>query len=247
MRNYATIRPTFWTRGSGKKLRGDPEAQVLALYLFTCQQATSCGIFYIAPVTIAHETGLDISKLPGIFKRISELAEYDFNEELCWVPNMAREQIGDTLKAGDKRRPKLMKELSQFGDHQFISAFYHMYMVSFSLPTNKGHAALPDAPSTVQVFNNKKECPETAVTCPPDLALNSAQVANLEMAGCPRWAVDAMTADMRTKWLGSDERKTRESWVRYLAGAVTKTWNDPKKRPKKPTKAESQGLRWGDE
>ena len=51
MRDYAKIRPVFWTRGTGKKLRGDPEAQVVALYLMSAPLSHMTGL---APRRIAY-------------------------------------------------------------------------------------------------------------------------------------------------------------------------------------------------
>lgn len=137
--SYATVRPTFWSRGSGKELRGDAQAQVLALYLMTCQHSNMCGIFYVGIPTISHETGLEESAIPGIFSRLEGIAEYDFKEELCFLPNMAKHQIGDELKCNDKRKPKLLRELQQFVGHHFFDAFFSAYAVSYELPDNKGH------------------------------------------------------------------------------------------------------------
>ena len=58
MRDYGTVAPTFWTRGTGKALRGNADAQLMALYLCTCPNATVTGLFYLPLVTIMHETGL---------------------------------------------------------------------------------------------------------------------------------------------------------------------------------------------
>lgn len=70
------------------------------------------------------------------------------------------------------------------------------------------------------------------IGCPPDLDLLEAQKANLEMAGAKRWQVDVMVLEIRTKLLGSPERRTPDGWRSYLAGAVTRRWSDPSQRPK---------------
>ena len=38
------VSPLFWTGDPGKALRGDPDAQRLALYLLTCPNANMIGI-----------------------------------------------------------------------------------------------------------------------------------------------------------------------------------------------------------
>lgn len=261
MRTYATVRGTFWIRGSGKKLRGNPEAQVLAMYLMTCCQGTLCGLFSIALPTIAHETGLPIERLPELFEAIGEIAKYDPEEELCWVPNAAREQIGEKLAPKDKRRAGLLRELKQFEGHRFHREFIQLYWEAYSL----------EKPSPSQGVTVDDVCPLEGASkgeplslptpglgqgqglgpdqvrggaggepddrpgpCPPDLDLLEAQKANLEMAGAKRWQVDAMVLEIRTKLLGRPERRTLDGWRNYLAGAVTRRWSNPAERPKEP-------------
>lgn len=144
MRTYATVRGTFWVRGSGKKLRGNPEAQVLAMYLMTCCQGTMCGLFNIALPTIAHETGLAPERLPELFAEIEEIAKYDPEDELCWVPNAAREQIGEKLAAKDKRRGGLLRELKQFEGHAFHREFIQLYWEAYTLENPSSSQAPPD-------------------------------------------------------------------------------------------------------
>lgn len=256
MRTYATVRGTFWVRGSGKKLRGNPEAQVLAMYLMTCCQGTLCGLFSIALPTIAHETGLSLERLPELFADIGEIAKYDPEEELCWVPNAAREQLGEKLAAKDKRRAGLLRELKQFEGHKFHQEFNELYGEAYSLErlVRPSEGASEDESCPLEAPS--KEHPSSAATpglglgldlvrggaggepddrlgpCPPDLDLLEAQKANLEMAGAKRWQVDVMVLEIRTKLLGSPERRTPDGWRRYLAGAVTRRWSDPSQRPK---------------
>ena len=49
MRSIAYITPTFWTRGSGKKLRGNSDAIALAFYLMT---ATFIGASFSSGTSI---------------------------------------------------------------------------------------------------------------------------------------------------------------------------------------------------
>ncbi len=132
MRAFSTIKSTFWTMGSGKRLRGDPEAQVLALYLMTCSQGTMCGIFSVALPTIAHETGIPLEVIPSVLKKIRDIVVYDTTEELCWIPNSSRVQIGK-MTSKDKRRPGLIRELNQFGSHPFVGEFFRLYSEEFGL------------------------------------------------------------------------------------------------------------------
>lgn len=150
MRVYSTIKSAFWTMGSGKRLRGNKGAQVLALYLMTCSQGTMCGIFSVALPTIAHETGLTLDELPGLFSDIRDMVTYDEREELCWVPNSARIQLGKvTVK--DKRRPGLIRELAQFGSHPFVVAFVDLYGDEYGID--------PDELALPEVMSPDSACP----------------------------------------------------------------------------------------
>jgi len=136
MRDYAKVSPQFWTRGSGKRLRGDADAQVLALYLVTCPNANMVGVYYVPFVSIAHETGLGEKRTRSALKRLSEadFAHYDEDAELAWVPNMAGYQIGDELKEGDKRRGgPIRAEVEKIGKHPFVIAFWQRYGEGYGL------------------------------------------------------------------------------------------------------------------
>lgn len=151
MRDFAKLAPTFWTRGSGKKLRGNPEAQVLAMYLVTCPSANMIGVYYVPFVTLAHETGLGELRAREALASLEAagFAYYDEDAELAWVPNMAGYQIGEEMKPGDKRRSGVLAELSKLGEHRFIDAFYRVYGAAFGLgasPLEGASKGLPDPP-----------------------------------------------------------------------------------------------------
>src|SRR5882672_3038114 len=58
MRSFAQIVPTFWMRGSGKKLRGKPWAQLVALYLMSNSESSMIGLYYISRRKIVEEVGM---------------------------------------------------------------------------------------------------------------------------------------------------------------------------------------------
>lgn len=143
MRAYGIIKSTFWTMGSGKRLRGKPEAQVLASYLMTCSQGTMCGIFTIALPTVAHETGIPLSRMASLFEEIRDIAVYDEDDEICWIPNSARYQLGATLSPKDKRRPGLIRELDQLGTHPFVGQFVRLYGEAYNIEPSELAACIP--------------------------------------------------------------------------------------------------------
>lgn len=142
MRDYAKISPLFWTRGSGKKLRGKPNAQVVAFYLVTCPASNMIGIYYQPLVTIAHETGLSIDDTRIALGEcaLADFAHYDEDAEMVWVPNMASYQIGDELKPGDKRRGAVLAELGRVEGHRFADEFLIAYGTGYGIEgASKGH------------------------------------------------------------------------------------------------------------
>lgn len=143
MRAYGIIKSTFWTMGSGKRLRGKPEAQVLASYLMTCSQGTMCGIFSLALPTVAHETGIPMSRIEDVFDEIRDIVIYDEEDEICWIPNSARYQIGTSLSPKDKRRPGLIRELDQVGPHPFVAEFLHLYGEAYRIGPTDLSACMP--------------------------------------------------------------------------------------------------------
>lgn len=62
MREYCRVSPRFWFQGSGKRLRDDPEAQIVALYLLTCPTSTMLGLYYLPMPTLAHDLGMTVDK-----------------------------------------------------------------------------------------------------------------------------------------------------------------------------------------
>lgn len=148
MRDYGKLSPFFWTRGSGKKLRGHPEAQVVAAYLSTAPAANMIGIYYVALATISSDTGIPQDRAREALKLVADAgyAFYDSDDEIAWVPNHAKFEIGDQLRPGDKRRPRVYAELNQVSDHRFATDFRKRYASGYGLepPTegaSKGHPA----------------------------------------------------------------------------------------------------------
>jgi hypothetical protein len=155
MREFGKLEPTFWTRGSGKALRGHPEAQIVAAYLFSCGSSNLIGIYYLPIPTLAHETGLGIEGASKALRRVCEegIAAYDEESELVWVPGLAKRSVGSELKPADKRVKGIERELEQAGEHPFVRLFLERYATPFSLSfalhihPSKGMTERPATPS----------------------------------------------------------------------------------------------------
>lgn len=133
MRAYAQIVPTFWTRGSGKRLRDDREARLLALYFMTCPSSSMLGIFYLPLTTIIHETGFSAEEIRAVLPRISEIVRYDEEAELAWLPQGAKHQIGAIMAPKDRRRAAIARELQMVADHPFAAEFLRLYGTPYGL------------------------------------------------------------------------------------------------------------------
>lgn len=135
MRDYGIVSPKFWIGQTGKGLRGNPEAQVLALYLMTSPHSTMTGVFHCPILYMAHETGLSME---GASKALASLIEAGFCEyeeasETVFVIRMAAYQIGESLKPGDKRVIGLRREVDRMPESRMKQRFMEVYGVPFAL------------------------------------------------------------------------------------------------------------------
>lgn len=140
MRDYAKVVPRFWTGPTGIQIRSaGRDAQVLALYLFTCPAASMTGLYYIALPTLCHEAGFTLEEARTTLRVLADLrfAYYDETAGLVWVVEAARYQIGELLVPDDKRVKGVVRELESFRGHAFVRAFYARYRKPYSLPLMK--------------------------------------------------------------------------------------------------------------
>lgn len=143
MRTQVTFVPTFWTRGSGKKLRGNPAAQVLALYLMMSPHSTMIGLYYESLISILHETGLTEEQFRAALPLVSEIAQYDEDEGLVYLPEGAAHQIGERMSPADKKRGSVLSQLEVYGSHRFVRLWVQRYYEAYHL--SKEGIARPSA------------------------------------------------------------------------------------------------------
>lgn len=129
----------FWTRGSGKRLRGDAAAQVVALYLMSSPATSMVGIFHLALPTLCHETGLDVVAATKGLQRCQEegIAFWDDAEELVFVPALAKHQIGESLKKTDHKVKGVARALAPFKGHRFFDLFVDRYADAYWISTDE--------------------------------------------------------------------------------------------------------------
>lgn len=264
MRAHADVSPLFWTRGTGKRLRGNKPAQVLAFYLMTAPGASMIGIFHLTIPTMVHETGLSEAEVRAALKVLAkeDFAHFDEEEELVWLPAGARTQVGEKLSPGDKRRPQVVRALTAVGAHRFVQDFVSRYGAQYDLscmpharkaeggskvlacPPDPDPASAPEPVPEPEVVvaqtPNEPEPPvdpDRKIPCPKDLDLTEDQHGQLEMnRAIPEWARTIMIADLKAKWVGFGPNKWRslDSWRTSLVSAISRDWSDQNKRPRKP-------------
>lgn len=149
MRDYGKVSPQFWIGETGKKLRGHPEAQVLALYLMTCPHSRMSGVFHCPTVYMAHETGMTPEGALKGLERLLEVGfcEYDNSTETVFVFRMAAYQIGESLKESDNRIVGIRKEYKNMPEGRIKSMFFDLYGSSFYLNDIGGSGKNLKAPS----------------------------------------------------------------------------------------------------
>lgn len=135
MRDYGKISPQFWIGKTGKALRGNQCAQIVALYLMTSPHSEMTGIFHCPILYIAHETGL---QMEGASKGLASLIEADFctfeaETDTIFVHEMARYQIGGELKESDNRVLGVQKLFANMPETLIKQGFYEKYASIFYL------------------------------------------------------------------------------------------------------------------
>lgn len=141
MREYGLISTKMWTRGSGKRLRGNAIAIAVACYLCSAPESNLIGVYYCPLPTMAHELGFSVDEVTKALEAVelAGFAFYDHASEFVWVPNHAEMEIGPSLRPFDKRRKKIEAELRSIGRHRFVDAFNERYGDAYQLAPSMGH------------------------------------------------------------------------------------------------------------
>ena len=150
MRDYGKVSPQFWTGCTGRKIRAcGPHAQIVALYLVTCPSASMIGLYYLPLPTLAHETGIPLEGASKALRCLSEagFAEYDEANEVVWVCEMARHQIGETVEKRDKRQLGIIREAQKVTYSRLFARWFARYQKPYGLPAMASTASPSEAPS----------------------------------------------------------------------------------------------------
>lgn len=169
MRDYGVVSPRFWIGSTGKALRGNAPAQVLALYLMTSPHANMIGVFHCPLIYMAHETGLSME---GALKALQSLIEakfctYEESSETVFVHRMAAFQIGDQLSEQDKRCKGVEREWNNIPSAQLRQAFFAIYSGAFHLPKQAKKTRGTEAPSKPLRSQEQEQDQEQDQETPP--------------------------------------------------------------------------------
>src|ERR1019366_9430059 len=93
------VLPEIWEGETGMDLRSlGPEVQLIALYLMTAPRSHQSGLYKLSMVTMAEHTGMqqNFQRAEENLRKLIEagFAQYDVKQQIVYIPNMARYQIG---------------------------------------------------------------------------------------------------------------------------------------------------------
>ena len=135
MRDYGIVSPRFWIGATGKSLRGDLPAQLLAVYLMTSPHSTMTGVYHCPVMYMGHETGLGEQGALEALQRLIKggFCEYEAASETVFVIRMASFQIGESLKAGDNRVSGLRRDVDRMTESGMRKRFLEVYGEAYHL------------------------------------------------------------------------------------------------------------------
>lgn len=149
MREYCRISPLFWVKGTGKLMKFNEDARVLALYLMTSPDSTMMGLYFISVQTMSGHLGWKHDRLAVAMSALEKerFAHYDFDAGLVFLPEGARWQMGRKITGGDKRRRSVENQLETFDHHAFHDMFVRRYGDAYGLSSEEqGRSWTPNAP-----------------------------------------------------------------------------------------------------
>lgn len=103
-------------------------------------------------------------------------------------------------------------------------------------------SALPSLPLHNRPGSQEVVVVDQKVPCPADLRLTQDQRGALETSMIPGWAIDEITNSFVASSI-ADKSDTRQlvHWRKCLAKAIASSWNDKRRRPRRPEPEQSLG------
>jgi hypothetical protein len=150
MRDFAMVSPKFWIGETGRAVRAKGwEALIVSLYLQTAPNSNMLGLYYQPIEVTGLETGLGFEGASKGLRSCIEVqfCSFDSDAQMVWVHEMAAWQVGDSLKASDKRCAGVRKVYAEQIESPLLARFYEKYAHAFHLSEPRGFARDIEAPS----------------------------------------------------------------------------------------------------
>ena len=162
MRDFAMIAPQFWTGDTGRTLRkAGPDGMLVAMYLLTSPHSNVFGLYYMPIMYVAHDLNLPVERAQAAIHQCidAKFCTYDEEAEVVWVFNMAKFQIGETVKPTDNRAKWIASEWQRLPKCSLLSAFIEKYGHAFGMTEApcKGGSEAPSKPLTSQEQEQEQE------------------------------------------------------------------------------------------
>lgn len=123
---YAAVDRTIWAQPEVRRLT--PNERLLLVYFLASDRGNMIGVFVCPPAFAAYYTGIPIEEvLAAVQGPLSMLLDYDPDTEEVFVHNAARLQVSEVLQAGDKRRPKILNQVSSIISNRLRDLFLKRY------------------------------------------------------------------------------------------------------------------------
>lgn len=139
-RDFVKISPNFWTGKTGRDLRrAGMGATLVAMYLLTCPSANYIGIFRLPMAYMAADLGIDAERAREYLREVeyTGFCKYDAREEIVWVIEGARHQLGE-LKAGDNKVKMCQKDFDRIPvECSFLREYFNKYRNTLHLKAHK--------------------------------------------------------------------------------------------------------------
>lgn len=209
MSYYSKLSSRFWTGDTGRALRGDAQAQVIATYLITSPHANMLGFYYLPLAYIASDTGIPSEGASKALRRLIDggFCRYDEAAEVVWVVEMARIQIGESLEPKDKRVVSIRREYESLPNNRFLQDFCDFYGKSFHLGRARplkgaceGASQAPSKPATATaaVATPATEAAATTTSAAASIPAASRRAENGQGRTVETWTAYAIA--YRARW-----------------------------------------------
>jgi hypothetical protein len=218
--NYSKVTSRFWTGSTGRALRGDLAAQVVASYLISSPHANMLGYYYVPVAYIANDTGIPIEGTSQSLQRLCEegFCRYDTASEVVWVIEMARLQIGESIDSDkDKRAIGVAREYASLPNNPFLKEFFDKYGAAYLIKDGRTFEA-PSKPVavTVAITTAVPATATVAATCSPAARAAATRREREEGMTIPAWTAYSDAYKTRYGVDPTDNRKMRGMMADFI-------------------------------